>query len=145
MDSPRPPNYTQANQERSNVVIGTAPISSAATDDQQASPNAAALSSAAEHLVAGLRALVDGPRALPKGPLIVEHRERRIALGRTRMQRMSGRNAALYIKSKVGATESVVIEAAFRRDEDGALEWAKVDLDAWEELVPYMQRLIVHE
>ena len=55
-------------------------------------------------------------------------------------------NAALYLKSKFGllaATAPVRIEAAFRREQDGALEWMEVDMDAWEELVPHMHRLII--
>ena len=55
-------------------------------------------------------------------------------------------NAALYLKSKFGllaATAPVRIEAAFQREQDGALEWMEVDMDAWEELVPHMHRLII--
>ncbi|KAI5890300.1 uncharacterized protein SCHCODRAFT_02631430 [Schizophyllum commune H4-8] len=106
--------------------------------------------SAREHLIAGLceglRALVESTRAPLTGPLVIEHRERRVALGRKRMESMSGRNAALYLKSKFGllaATAPVRIEAAFRREQDGVLEWMEVDMDAWEELVPHMHRLII--
>ncbi|KAL1695980.1 hypothetical protein GGG16DRAFT_121304 [Schizophyllum commune] len=157
------PDYNQANtlgggdgpEARPVVVTVRSPPQlqdSSASRSASTSTMPPSLESASEHLIAGLcegmRALVESARAplALTGPLVIEHRERRVALGRKRMESMSGRNAALYLKSKFGllaATAPVRIEAAFRREQDGAVEWMEVDMDAWEELVPHMHRLII--
>ncbi|TRM69141.1 hypothetical protein BD626DRAFT_473067 [Schizophyllum amplum] len=158
MNSPQLPDYAQANagSYTAQALGGIPPLrtgSAANTienSDTQEVPSSTALGSAAELLVAGLRdgarAFAELARASPTGPLVIEHGDRRMALGRKRMESMSGRNAALYLKSKFGllaATAPVRIEAAFRREQDGALEWMEVDMDAWEELVPHMHRLLI--
>lgn len=74
-------------------------------------------------------------------PVMIECGGRVMALGRTRMAVMSGRNAFLYLKSKFGllnSTTPLYIQAAFIGDEE---DFVEVDMDAWEELVPHIYRL----
>ncbi|PPQ64931.1 hypothetical protein CVT26_015651 [Gymnopilus dilepis] len=74
-------------------------------------------------------------------PIMVEFGSRIMAVGRSRMAAMTGRNALLYMKSKFGllnATTPLYLQAAFTGDEERFVE---VDLDSWEELVEHMQKL----
>ncbi|KAJ3547343.1 hypothetical protein NMY22_g1692 [Coprinellus aureogranulatus] len=97
-------------------------------------------------------------------PIFVEWESRIMALGRKRMAGLgSGKvrvthscgsdkrlriiavdpqNALLYLKSKFGLLSSprpVYLQASFLGETDG--EFVEVDLDAWEELVPHIDRL----
>jgi len=74
-------------------------------------------------------------------PIMVEFGNRIMAVGRSRMSAMNGRNALLYMKSKFGllnSTAALYLQATFDGDEERFVE---VDLDSWEELVVHMQRL----
>ncbi|THV06897.1 hypothetical protein K435DRAFT_416274 [Dendrothele bispora CBS 962.96] len=87
-------------------------------------------------------------------PLIVEFGKRTIALGRTQLGGMSGRNAFLYIKSKFGllnASTPLHLQAKFFPLSTGSSstttsardEYVEIDIEAWEELVPFVQKLRV--
>ncbi|TFK44871.1 hypothetical protein BDQ12DRAFT_661522 [Crucibulum laeve] len=88
-----------------------------------------------------LQALGAVSTATTSKPIMIEYGNRIMALGRKRMAVMSGRNAFLYLKSKFGllnATAALYLQATFIGDEETFVE---VDMDAWEELVPYMHKL----
>ncbi|KAH9485475.1 hypothetical protein JR316_0002383 [Psilocybe cubensis] len=88
-----------------------------------------------------LQAFLATAKAPNARPITVEFGSRVMAVGRQRMLAMNGRNALLYMKSKFGllnSTTALYLQATFEGDEERFVE---VDLDSWEELVVYMQRL----
>ncbi|KAF5343556.1 hypothetical protein D9758_012956 [Tetrapyrgos nigripes] len=95
-----------------------------------------------------LRAFADTPwssepPSTQPPPLLVEFGKRTIALGRKHMGKMSGKNAFLYVKSKFGllnASTPLHLQAKFNF-EGSSTEYVEIDLEAWEEMVPYIQKL----
>ena len=100
------PDYNQANTQGGGygpeahpivVTVRSPPQLQDSSRSASTSSMPPGLESASEHLIAGLceglRALVESARAplALTGPLVIEHRERRVALGRKRMESMSGR------------------------------------------------------
>ncbi|KAG2015718.1 hypothetical protein CC2G_008962 [Coprinopsis cinerea AmutBmut pab1-1] len=78
----------------------------------------------------------------PSTPIMIECGERVMALGRKRMAAMNGRNAFLYLKSKFGllsTSNALYLSASFVGDSQQ--QFVEVDMDAWGELVPYIERL----
>ncbi|TFK23940.1 hypothetical protein FA15DRAFT_670027 [Coprinopsis marcescibilis] len=74
-------------------------------------------------------------------PIMIDCGERVMALGRKRMGAMNGRNAFLYLKSKFGLLSTsapLYLSASFTGSPD---KFVEVDMDAWEELVPYIEKL----
>ncbi|KAK7438455.1 hypothetical protein VKT23_018068 [Stygiomarasmius scandens] len=76
-------------------------------------------------------------------PLLVEFGKRTIALGRKHMGQMSGRNAFLYVKSKFGllnASTPLHLQAKFNFA-GSSNDYVEIDIEAWEELVPFIQKM----
>ncbi|KAJ3726962.1 hypothetical protein EV361DRAFT_793100 [Lentinula raphanica] len=76
------------------------------------------------------------------GPILIEFGHRTMALGRKRMAAMTGRNAFVYVKGKFGllnASTPLFLQAVITGKTDGA--FVEIDLDAWEEIVPYIEKL----
>jgi len=88
-----------------------------------------------------LQAFISLANAPNTRPIMVEFANRVMAMGRQRMSTMNGRNALVYLKSKFGllnSTAACYIQATFEGNEEHFVE---VDMDSWEEVVPYMIRL----
>ncbi|KAE9408752.1 hypothetical protein BT96DRAFT_1013364 [Gymnopus androsaceus JB14] len=93
-----------------------------------------------------LQAFVAAASVPSPAPIVVEFGHRKMALGRKRMAAMNGRNAFVYLKSKFGllnATTPLYLQAViFGRAKDEENEtFVELDLEAWEELVPYIAKL----
>lgn len=91
-----------------------------------------------------LEALIEAASMSPMStkPIFVEWEGRIMALGRKRMASMNGRNAFLYLKSKFGLLSSprpLFLQVLFVGEAEG--DYVEVDLDAWEELAPHIERL----
>ncbi|KAH7876715.1 uncharacterized protein C8R40DRAFT_1098395 [Lentinula edodes] len=110
----------------------------------------ASLANSENNVAAGLgevlQAFVAGSYPSP-GPILIEFGHRTMALGRKRMSTMTGRvssfkNAFLYVKGKFGllnASTPLFLQAVITGRADGA--FVEIDLDAWEEIVPYIEKL----
>ncbi|KAF8161256.1 hypothetical protein B0H34DRAFT_673245 [Crassisporium funariophilum] len=103
------------------------------------------LARSANNVAAGigevLQAFVAATSRSTSRPIMVEFGNRTMAIGRQRMASMNGRNAFLYMKSKFGLLNSTIalfLQATLDRNDEQLVE---VDLDSWEELVPYIHRL----
>ncbi|KAL1755261.1 hypothetical protein FB107DRAFT_274987 [Schizophyllum commune] len=82
-----------------------------------------------------------------QGPMPLQNRKQRLALGRRWMLGQDdGWKAEAYIRSICGLTrgEAVVIQGAFRLEQSETLDWMQVDLSEWRDLVPYMFELRIH-
>ncbi|KAL1678093.1 hypothetical protein EV122DRAFT_278535 [Schizophyllum commune] len=82
-----------------------------------------------------------------QGPMPLQNRKQRLALGRRWMLGQDdGWKAEAYIRSICGLTrgEAVVIQGAFRLEQSEAMDWMQVDLSEWRDLVPYIFELRVH-
>ncbi|KXN85302.1 Putative 2-hydroxyacid dehydrogenase UNK4.10 [Leucoagaricus sp. SymC.cos] len=80
----------------------------------------------------------------PAKPIMISYNNRVMALGRRRMASLNGRVALTYLKSKFGllnATRPVILNASFIGKEE---EFVEIDMDAWEELVPHIDRLSLY-
>ncbi|KAJ3814736.1 hypothetical protein EV368DRAFT_35129 [Lentinula lateritia] len=105
----------------------------------------ASLANSENNVAAGLgevlQAFVAGSYPSP-GPILIEFGHRTMALGRKRMSTMTGRNAFLYVKGKFGllnASTPLFLQAVITGRAEGA--FVEIDLDAWEEIVPYIEKL----
>ncbi|KAF8908017.1 hypothetical protein CPB85DRAFT_1223021 [Mucidula mucida] len=77
-------------------------------------------------------------------PIILSFGNRTMALGRRRMAGMTGRNAFIYVKSKLGllnATTPLHLQALFHGPAEEEERYMEIDLEAWEELVPHILKL----
>ncbi|KAJ3749423.1 hypothetical protein DFH05DRAFT_1476687 [Lentinula detonsa] len=107
----------------------------------------ASLASSENNVAAGLgetlQAFVVAASLYPSAePILIEFGHRTMALGRKRMATMAGRNAFVYVKGKFGllnASTPLFLQAVITGKADGA--FVEIDLDAWEEIVPYIVKL----
>ncbi|KAF9526642.1 hypothetical protein CPB83DRAFT_857552 [Crepidotus variabilis] len=156
-----PPRYTMATLQHPNLPPmprGPPPLTpsttSTSTSSNSSSPTVhrmgipeklADLTNSPNTVAAGvgevLQALAAVTNAPNSKPIMVEFGNRVMAVGRSRMMTMNGRNAFLYMKSKFGllnASTAFFLEATFEGNED---RYVEIDLDSWEELVVYMHKL----
>ncbi|KAJ3986225.1 hypothetical protein F5890DRAFT_1019655 [Lentinula detonsa] len=109
----------------------------------------ASLASSENNVAAGLgetlQAFVVAASLYPSAePILIEFGHRTMALGRKRMATMKlvSQNAFVYVKGKFGllnASTPLFLQAVITGKADGA--FVEIDLDAWEEIVPYIVKL----
>ncbi|KAF9073574.1 hypothetical protein BDP27DRAFT_1318526 [Rhodocollybia butyracea] len=113
----------------------------------------AGLAGSDNHVAAGLgitlQALASAASSMSSpstSPILIEFGHRTMVLGRNRLASMTGRNAFAYLKSKFGlsnATTPLYLQAmiAGHRKAGEAEVFFEIDMEAWEEIVPYIEKL----
>jgi len=97
-----------------------------------------------------VKALADATAGPPTSPIMVEYRSRRMAFGRMHLARLSGHEAVrmvtrtIYPQGNIPDSQRFIVDARlFAEDGQIARRDVGIDLESWEELLPYIHTLFV--